>query len=280
MKTEIDARLTEIQKDYAASLQKKDDLEYERSRKELDDKKSVLVKKLEVKESEISKLNDKIIEQRGKVDSEADGSASGRAGEGKAFRAKKQNLEELKEQYDQTKKANDRDIGTLNTEITAVQDQIDQLVKGRQQNVRENEKKAASQDGLMKRIEIAEEISPVASWMLTALLIVLEIAPIFFKMMLTLGPYDYFCENVKRISLASRGIELKEELDGKESVELKDAVYHQADVLRDHEIGKLKVEKELTQLTQEQFRKRLAKDIEKNPEKYIVDSDPQLDVLG
>lgn len=280
MKTEIDARLTEIQKDYAALLQKKDDFEYERSRKELDDKRAALVKKRDDKQLEVSSVRDKISLQRDKVDSEADGSASGRAGEGKAFHAKKQNLEELKEQYEQVRKTNEPEIKSLEADIAELQVQIDRLVATRQTNFKENQKKAASQDGLMKRIQIAEEIAPIASWMLTTLLIVLEIAPIFFKMMLTIGPYDYFSENVKRIAIASRGIELKEQIDGKESVELKDAIYYQADTLLEHETGKLMVERALTRKAQEQFSKRIAEDIERNPEKYINDENARLGVPG
>ncbi len=276
MQTEIDARLTEIQKDYAATLQAKDDKEYERARSELDNKKTVLVKKLDAKEQEITTLRERINSQRDKVDAEADGSASGKAGEGKAFHAKKQNLEEMKEQLEQARHANGPDIRTLNAEIANVQVQIDRLVKAREENYHENQKKAASQDGLIKRIEIAEEIAPVGSWMLTLLLIVLEIAPIFFKMMLTIGPYDYFSENVKRLAIASRGIELNEHLDGKDSVELKDAVYYQADTVREHEIGKLMVERELTRIAQEEFRKRITDDIARNPDKYLSEGRSQV----
>lgn len=280
MKTEIDARLTEIQKDYAASLQKRDDIEYERARKELDDKLLVLRKKRDDMQQEVTGLRDKISLQRDKVDAEADGSASGRAGEGKAFHAKKQNLEEMKEQYEQARTVNGPEIQRLEGDMQELQSQIDRLLANRQNNFKENQKKAASQDGLMKRIQIAEEIAPVASWMLTCLLIVLEIAPIFFKMMLTIGPYDYFCENVKRIAIASRGIELKEHLDGKESVELKDAIYYQADTLLEHETGKLLVERELTRLAQQQFQARVAMDIETNPHKYMSEADVNIGTAG
>jgi hypothetical protein len=280
MKTEIDARLTEIQKDYAASLQKRDDLEYQNTRKELDDKKDALQKRLATMQGEIATLRDKITTQRDKVDAEADGSASGRAGEGAAFHAKKQNLDEMKAQYESTTTAYATDIKSLGSDIAELQVQIDREVAKRQENFRINEKKAASQDGLMKRIQIAEEIAPVASWMLTILLIVLEIAPIFFKMMLTIGPYDYFCENVKRLAIASRGIELKQQLDGKESVELKDAVYYQADTLLEHETGKLMVERELTRIAQQEFRNRVAEDIQNQPEKYMSDTDNPLRAVG
>jgi hypothetical protein len=280
MKTEIDARLTEIQKDYATSLQKRDDLEMGRSRKELDDKRAAVVKKRDDKQNEINSLRDKISQQRDKVDAEADGSASGRAGEGKAFHSKKQNLDEIKEQYEQTRIANAPEIKTFDADIADLQGQIDRKIAEREANYRDNVKKAASQDGLIKRIQIAEEIAPVASWMLSGLMIVLEIAPIFFKMMLTVGPYDYFCENVKRIAVAARGIELKQQLDGKESVEIKDAVYYQADTLLEHETGKLLIERELTRLAQVEFRNRVAADMQKHPEKYMQDADTRLGAAG
>ncbi|MBK4735250.1 DUF4407 domain-containing protein [Noviherbaspirillum pedocola] len=268
MKTEIEARLTEMQKDEAAKLQRQDDAEYEKGRKELDAKKAERVKQRDQKATELRGMLDRITEQRDRVDKEADGTASGRAGEGKAFNAKKTNLEEMKAQYERTKRDYDPEIRNLDTETAAIQAQIDEGLKKRESTFRENEKKAASLDGLIKRIEIAGEISPGGSLMLTLLLIVLEIAPIFFKMMVAIGPYDYLSENVKRLAIAARGIEIREQINGKGSVEVSDAIYYQAETLYEHEAGKLEVERRLAEVAYGVYQEQLADDIRANPEKY------------
>lgn len=268
MKTEIEAELTSLQKKQATKLQAQDDQEYEKGRSELNAKKAEKMKQRGEKSDELRALLAQITEQRDRVDKEADGTASGRAGEGKAFNAKKTNLEEIKAQYERTKRDYDPEIKNLDAEIAAVQAQIDDRLHKRELTFKDNEKKAASLDGLIKRIEIAHEISPWGSGMLTTLLIVLEIAPIIFKMMVALGPYDYLSENVKRLAIASRGIEIKDQIKGKENVEVSDAVYHQAQTLEQHEIGKLAVERELAEVAYQVYRDDTEADIRANPEKY------------
>jgi hypothetical protein len=275
MKTEIEAELTSLQKDQAKKLQDQDDKEYEKARAELNAKKAEKVKVRDDKLAELRTLLTQITEQRDRVDKEADGTANGRAGEGKAFNAKKTNLEEMKAQYERTKRDYDPEIKNLEADIAGVQAQIDTGLHNRDQTYKENEKKAASLDGLIKRIEIAHDISPWGSIMLTTLLIVLEIAPIIFKMMVALGPYDYLSENVKRLAIASRGIEIKDQIKGKESVEVSDAVYHQAQTLRQHEIGKLEVERELADVAYQVYRDETEADIRANPEKYQRPSRPR-----
>lgn len=280
MQTEIDAKLTQEQQNFAAELQKGDDVEYQRKRDELDEKKAAVVKKRDDKQAEIATLRDQIANQRNKVDAEADGSASGRPGEGKAFNAKKNNLEEMKIQYDATRRSNEPAIQSLEKEIAGIQSEIDTLVNNRSAVVEGNKKKAASQDGLIKRMQLAGAIAPVASWMLTALLIALEVAPIFFKMMVSIGPYDYLSENIKRVAIASRGIGLKERVDGKEGVEVKDAIYYEADTALEHEVGKFRVEQELSRVAYQEYQSRVAKDIRKNPDRYQRDVAAQVDTAA
>lgn len=271
MESEINAKLTEAQQEFATALQKKDDIEFDKLRKELDERKAATKAKLDAKQREVSDLAQAIAEQRAKVDAEADGSSgSGKAGEGKAYHAKVKNLDEMKVSLDAARATNGPEIKALEAEIADLNRQISQWVEQRADSVETNKKKAASQDGLIQRIKLAHEIAPLASWMLTGLLIVLEIAPIFFKMMVSIGPYDYLSENVRRMTIAARGIELKEQIDGKESVELKDAVYYEADTALEHEIGKLQVERQLTKVAYDEYQARVARDIKKNPEKYQV----------
>ena len=156
--------------------------------------------------------------------------------------------------------------------------ELKELDKKRQVEEDKNAKGVADHDGLIMRIKVAHEISPLASYMLTALLMVLEIAPIFFKMMLTLGPYDYFNENQKRIALAVRGIRLREGLTHEDAKELHvhDMVYEQAERAGQHEIGKLKIEQELTKIAQKKFEEVTKGDIVSNPDKYLAADKPSV----
>ena len=64
-------------------------------------------------------------------------------------------------------------------------------------------------NGLAIRIRLAEDVAgPWISWFITLLFMVIELTPIFFKMMLIKGPYDFMDENVKELARAEAGVEI------------------------------------------------------------------------
>lgn len=74
----------------------------------------------------------------------------------------------------------------------------------------ENEKRVVKLDGLLERIHIAHEIGFWLGWALTLIFLAIEMGPIFFKMMMTKGVYDYKVENFNLLRRAEDGI-FKEE---------------------------------------------------------------------
>jgi len=130
---------------------------------------------------------------------------------------------------------------------------------------------AAQKDGLIERIHLAEQIAPIASLLLTILLIFLEISPILFKMMLQLSPYDYLMENEKQKTVAQRAIDIQPvgHSEQEKIYDVKHAKYYQADVIRIQETGKIQVEIDLSQKAQEQFLAQIKDDISRDPSKYI-----------
>lgn len=126
-------------------------------------------------------------------------------------------------------------------------------------------------DGLINRIKIAHEVSFAASWLLTFLLIFLEVAPILFKMMLTLSPIDYLTENQKRLSLIQRGINVSHGLAAERGAmkDVKVALYSEVELDYARRIGKMQVDQELTELQHQKFKEEIAKDIDQNPSRYI-----------
>jgi len=136
---------------------------------------------------------------------------------------------------------------------------------------------AAKKNGLIKRILVAHEHYFWSGTLLFLLMAFLEIAPILFKMMLRRRPYDYMQETIKLKTLAAKGIDLNEQLDGSadgkdKNIELKDAKYYEADLLKENQVGKLRIEQELTKVAQQEFLERIRADIKNNPSKYIRQS--------
>ena len=86
-------------------------------------------------------------------------------------------------------------------------------------------------DGLMKRIQISHEIGGYVPLFILLLLLAIETGPIFFKMMLRKGAYDYLVENEMRVTAARAGIEIDAQIYLTEArEEIRVDVFHQAEV--------------------------------------------------
>ena len=273
MQTEIEGQLALEQQEYLKKLDAGTQERLDAAVKELKERRA----KIETDAGEIvtqrKKYSDAWQDRQKEEFAECSGNGGSlKPGDGPRCKKATERTAEAKQTLDKYEAEHKSELGEIKTRQDAIQDEINVLVKkANDEKETENKKKAAKEDGLIKRIQIAHKIAPIASYMLTALLMVLEIAPIFFKMMLTLGPYDYFNENQKRIALATRGIHPREEVanaDG-HAIHLHDMRYEQAERARKHEVGKLEIEQALTGVAQDRFRELTKTDIETNPDKYL-----------
>jgi hypothetical protein len=88
-----------------------------------------------------------------------------------------------------------------------------------------NKKQAENLDGLLERISIAHEIGFWLGIALTFIFLSIEMGPIFFKMMMSKGPYDYMVENYNYRMYVQNGI-VKEEyvFEGRDGMKLMEKV--------------------------------------------------------
>ncbi len=186
-------------------------------------------------------------------------------------------LEQRKAAFEEGKTRLQPEIAELQNRIKERDNEADKA----QQEYRDAEPKAKRQgeqlNGLIKRIQIAHEISPTATWLLTLMLIFIEVAPLIFKMMISLSPIDYLTENQKRLSLVRRGIQMSHELDGDGHLiqDVKKATYHQVELEQLQVVGKIEIDHELTAAVQQKFKAEVAADIENNPSRYIERIQPK-----
>lgn len=80
-------------------------------------------------------------------------------------------------------------------------------IKRRDEELASNNDQKSALDGLMERIKISHELSPIISLLITLLFLAIELTPIFFKLMVIKGPYDYLEENTKELIIAMEGIQ-------------------------------------------------------------------------
>jgi len=200
-----------------------------------------------------------------------------RPGKGPVAEEKLKIKEQREGEYAKEREKIEPRLKELEKELITSKEDLDFKAKGLEQALKDADMRAHQFDGLIIRIVKAHELYFWSTTAIMLLLIMIEVSPIFFKMMLSLSPIDYLTENQKRISIAARGIELKhqvESLSGGEGItDLKAAHYHRANLVSEISSGALKTQYELTQLANEVYRAKTAEKIEKDIDQFVVKAD-------
>lgn len=272
MKTEIDAQLQREQVALAdkykqdAALRRDGQIEVISKAKQelvsLRDKKTQDLETLRVEWNKAEEAFRQEFEGRG---------GTRQAGFGQATATKKDLLEQRKSAYEEGKARLLPEINEVQARIKDKDGEEDKSQKEYSAAEVEAQRHGEKLNGLIKRIEIAHQISPAASIFLTLMLIFIEVAPLFFKMMISLSPIDYLVENQKRLALVRRGIHIHHDLAGGSSAiqDVKEARYHEAELEHVRVVGKIEIDHELTTAVQQKFKTEVSSDIEINPSRYI-----------
>ena len=271
LKTEINAELQNKQDDYLMSLNLKTD---SITNLEMKNKKNDLAKvENEIKgiEQNFEKQRIEILDARKRLEDEIAGRiGSGKAGEGPAAKAQKENLNKQELELQDKKKAKEPEIVALKERYNRLNNEIDLLDKGRDEKYKKNQLIAHQLDGLMERIHISHDIGGVVPWLIFLVLLSIEAGPIFFKMMMNKGVYDYLVENNKERFKAHNGVIVSDQLvHGKDGATHAEKIDY-LEVEKEIEAKKKQLEKQ-SELTAEIIDKWHAKkknDINENPDNF------------
>ena len=170
---------------------------------------------------------------------------------------KKTSVESWRKQLDQ-----------VNTKINALADDL-------RIEYKKNEQKAHGYDGLLKRIQISHEIGGMVPWLILMVFLCIEMGPIFFKMMMTKGVYDFMVENYNHRRNVENGIYREDYI-----YEGKNGVIHM-EKWRYLEVESAKLEKEEKTKKQDEINKTIinkwgeskTQDVTINPQKYFTEGD-------
>lgn len=156
--------------------------------------------------------------------------------------------------------------------------QIENLRKQRQKKLEEldhelnvtNLEQAQNLDGLLARIEISHELSWLMGLILTFVFLSIEMGPIFFKMMMTKGAYDYMVENFNHRQIIENGIIREEHLyEGKNGALLMEKYrYLQVEAIQKEKEDALKAQKELTGKIIGSWKNAQLKEIDETPKQF------------
>lgn len=141
-----------------------------------------------------------------------------------------------------------------------------------------NKEKVKKLDGLLARLEISHEIGFWLGIAITLILLSIEMGPIFFKMMMTKGAYDYMVENNNHRMNMENGI-FKEDV----IYEGKDGVIHM-EKYRYLEVESTKLEKQRKIAEQDKINEEVISQwgklkidaVKKDPSKFITEGDESI----
>jgi hypothetical protein len=232
LKPEIDAQLELEQNEYLTRLNSHTEARFQATKAELVAKIGAAIDRLDERVDYFEKRRHEINGQRRRIELEAEGrTGSGIAGRGPAWRDKKDSLDQMVVEFDRDWTRDADRNKPLEADVARWKAELESMADAQTAAVASNLAQARHLDGLMKRIQISHEIGGYVPIFILLLLLAIETGPIFFKMMLRKGAYDYLVENEKRVTAARAGIEIDAQIYLAETrEEIRVDVYHQAEI--------------------------------------------------
>jgi hypothetical protein len=159
----------------------------------------------------------------------------------------------------------------MSSQLSEIDKNIESILSKRNKELKNIEVKANNMGGLARKIELAHRVAGFwISLFITLLFVVIELTPIFFKMMLIKGPYDYLDENVKELAKAESGIEVVYDFyQDKQGMERHKIINHSAEMKRAEKRAMLKAQEELNEHLIQEWKKKKLKEISENPDKFM-----------
>lgn len=271
LESEIESALEKEQKEFLAELNDASEALVAKERATLREKIDGLQKRNDENDSTLEKRRLEIQQQRRELELEAEGkTGSGASGRGPAWRDKRDNLDRMEAELNRDREA----IGKKNTlvgdELKEAKDSLAALDSKLAGEKASNLQVARHLDGLMKRIQVSHDIGGMIPIAIMLLLLCIEAGPIFFKLMVIKGAYDYLDENQKRIVRARAGIEPDARVisDGKgKSIHID--LHHGVNAVLEEEKRRLDTERAMAAAVHEAWQKKTAAAIEQNPDAFV-----------
>jgi hypothetical protein len=208
LKSEIDNELDKFQKTYTQERNMQSDSLFAQRKAILEKDKLELEGKLATYETELKVYDDKIDEL---VENKRLEMQDKRAyGEGPVAKAIQKAIDDKTLEKEKFVALKQTDVSGWKSELEKTSNDIRTLDDELRTEYKKNEESAHTYSGLLKRIQISHEVGGIIPWIIFLVILCIEMGPIFFKMMLTKGPYDYMVENQNYLLNVENGV-LKED---------------------------------------------------------------------
>lgn len=273
LESEINAELSKFQEKYTQDLNKETDSTFKLKRIGLEKEKSEYEGKKAEYEKSISLYDQQIDElvQRQQTEMQ-DKRAYGFGPVAKKMQLDIDTKRAEKEKFIEQKKL---EFASWQKQLDFDNDQLNKLSDDLRQAYKENEKKAHGYDGLLKRIQISHEIGGIVPWIILLVFLCIEMGPIFFKMMMTKGVYDFMVENHNNKRNVENGIYREDHIyEGKNGlIHLEKWKFLDVEVTKNEKEAKVEAQKKINKEIIDQWEKKKIADVKADPEKFFTEGD-------
>jgi hypothetical protein len=273
LESEINSELSKFQAEYAEDLNKQTDLLFKQKRTGLEKDKGEYEGKLAEYEKGLTTFDSGIDELVSKQQAEMQDKRA--YGFGPVAQKMQNDIETKRGEKDKYVNEKKTSVESWRKQLDQVNTKINALADDLRIEYKKNEQKAHGYDGLLKRIQISHEIGGMVPWLILMVFLCIEMGPIFFKMMMTKGVYDFMVENYNHRRNVENGIYREDYI-----YEGKNGVIHM-EKWRYLEVESAKLEKEEKTKKQDEINKTIinkwgeskTQDVTINPQKYFTEGD-------
>jgi len=276
LESEINSELSTFQKKYTQTLNKETDslfkqkrLGLEKEKIEYENKKLEYEKNLTIFDQQIDEL---VKVQQAEMQ---DKRAYGFGPVAKKMQADIDNKRAEKARFIELKKS---EAEAIQKQLNFDNDQLNKLSDDLRKAYVENEKSSHGYDGLLKRIQISHEKGGWVPWVILFVFLCIETGPIFFKMMMTKGVYDFLVENHNKRKEVENGIFREDFIyEGKNgAIHMEKWRYLEVESAKYEKINKINSTNKINKEIIEHWENKKKKQISEDPNKFFTEGDESM----
>lgn len=274
LESEIDSELSAYQKEYAEKLNQQTDILFKQKVAKLEKDKAEYEKKLQSYEQELKVYDDEIDQLVARQQQEMQDKRA--YGFGPVARKMQADIDTKRAEKDKFIKLKSAEVGSWRKQLDFADGQINRNSDDLREAYKENETRSHGYDGLLKRIQISHEIGGWIPWLILGVFLCIEMGPIFFKMMLNKGPYDYMVENYNKLRQVEAGVisetKLYESANG--VLHMEKYTYLDYESAKADREEKMKSQVNLNKQVIEEWEIEKMKEIKADPKKFFDNENP------
>jgi hypothetical protein len=276
LESEINSELSKFQSQYAEDLNAQTDSVFKQKRKGLESEKAEYENKLLQYEKELKVYSDQIDELVARQQAEMQDKRA--YGFGPVARKMQADIDTKRNERNKFIELKKGDVESWRKQLDFVNSEINKQSDELREAYKQNEIKSHGYDGLLKRIEISHEIGGWVPWIIFFVFLSIEMGPIFFKMMMSKGVYDFMVENHNYKCNVENGI-YKEDLiyEGKNgAIHLEKYRYLEVESAKVEKLKKIEEQNKLNHQIIEKWAEIKNKDIEANPTGFFTEGNDSI----